>query len=81
MNIFKTPSSHISHTHGGMKIIQILYTISKRVRIVLGRTHNYTSWTNQEVNAKEVNIDRKFPGWVTNRNWKDNVEFLTWDMR
>jgi len=40
-------------------VLKLLYTISKRLRIVLGRAHTYTSWTNQELNAKEINVREK----------------------
>lgn len=39
--------------------MKLLYTISKRLRIVLGIAHTYTSWTNQELNAKEISVREK----------------------
>lgn len=37
---------------------EIIYYI-KRLRIVLGIAHTYTSWTNQELNAKEISVREK----------------------
>lgn len=50
--------------------MKLLYTISKRLRIVLGIAHTYTSWTNQELNAKEISVREK----VSNLSYKYKIK-------